>query len=301
MAKLRSLREGTVIELGSRLRIGRASDAGLKLANPCVSLEHATVRWGGDAWEVRDLGSRNGTFVDGAVIVAGETVPIDTGTRLAFGDLEEAWEVLEAEPPSVFAEREDGEIATGRDGLLVLPDVAQPELSIFQSNDGTWRVEHEDGSASEVEDGGEIEAGGARWLVHLPAVFEGTPAFQSAPTLDTISLRFSVSLDEERVLVEVVHRGRVTRLEPAWHGYVLLTLARLRQSEQHLSLPERGWVKRDRLLSMLRMDSNNLNVAIHKAREQLLAAGVLGGAGVVEVRRGQRRFGIDAFEIARLP
>lgn len=299
VATLRSVRDGREAHVTSRLRVGRASDAGLTIDTACVSLEHALVRWGDGAWEIRDLGSRNGTFVDGNMLVAGETVTIDVGSRLAFGDVDEAWEVTEADAPSVFAERADGVIATGRDGLLVLPDAEHPDLSIFQDNQGDWRIEGDDDGA--VEDGDTVTAGGHTWTVHLPELFEGTPAFQSSPTIDTITLRFAVSRDEERVQIDVVHRGRLTALEPAWHGYVLLTLARLREKEQDRPEDERGWVKRDALSKMLRMDSNGLNVAIHKAREQLLAAGVLGGAGIVQVRRGARRFGIDRFEISRMP
>lgn len=298
VAKLRSVRDGREVVVVSRLRVGRASDAGLALDAPHVSLEHALVRWGDGAWEVRDLGSRNGTFVDGTVIVAGETVEIDVGTRLAFGDVDEAWDVVEADAPTVYAEREDGaEAQAGKDGLLVLPNAGRPELSIFEGADG-WRIEGDD--SEPLEDGDTISAGGHRWTVHLPEVFEGTPAFQASPTIDTIAVRFAVSQDEERVQIDVVHRGRVTALEPAWHGYVLLTLARVRDQEKDRPVDERGWVKRDDLSKMLRMDANGLNVAIHKAREQMLSAGVLGGAGIVEVKRGARRFGLDRFEITRM-
>ena len=303
MAKLRSARDGRVVAVTSRLRVGRAPDAGLRLSARCVSMEHATVRWGGEAWELRDLGSRNGTFVDGRMIAAGEDQAIDLGSRIAFGDLEEAWEVVEAEAPSVFAEREDGEESSaGQDGLLVLPSAERPELSIYEAASGAWVLEREDGAAQELfEEQLEVTAGGARWTVHLPAAFDQTPAVQTSPTLDTISVRFAVSQDEERVQVDLLHRGRATALEPAWHGYVLLTLARLREQQRDRPPAERGWVDRDALLTMLRMDTNGLNVAIHKAREQVLAAGVLGGAGIVEVRRGARRFGVDRVEITRMP
>ncbi|MCK6551558.1 FHA domain-containing protein [Myxococcota bacterium] len=299
--RLRALDDGREVSSPARLRIGRASDSGLMIPRAFVSLEHATVRWSGDAWEVRDLGSRNGTFVDGKPITPGQAVVIDVGARLAFGDPDEAWLVVEADPPAILAERDDGAFVAGRDGLLVLPSVDAPDVSIYQDTDGRWRAERDDGTHTPIDDGARITAGGATWTVQLPAIFEGTPALQTSPTLDAISLRFAVSADEEQVRIGVVHRGRVTPLDPAWHGYVLLTLARIRQSARHLPVDERGWVDRDKLLAMLRMDTNSLNVAIHKAREQLLAAGVLGAAGVVEVRRGQRRFGTDHFEILRSP
>ena len=61
-----------------------------------------------------------------------------------------------------------------------------------------------------------------------------------------------------------------------------------------------GWADRDELLRMLRVDANAFNVAVHRARQQLLAAGVKGAAGIVQVRRRQRRFGTDKVELTKL-
>src|SRR5262249_26308693 len=106
--------------------------------------------------------------------------------------------------------------------------------------------------------------------------------------------------DEERVEIDVLFRGRTMALDPQWHGYVLLTLARLRKDAKEPRPEDQGWIDRDRLSKMLKMDSNGLNVAIHKAREQMLAAGIRGATAVVEVRRGQRRLGTHRFEVVRL-
>lgn len=73
-------------------------------------------------------------------------------------------------------------------------------------------------------------------------------------------------------------------LESREHGYVLLTLARARRTNAERSVGERGWIDRDELLRMLSIDANALNVAIHRARQQLLAAGIEGAQGIVEVR-----------------
>ncbi len=50
---------------GGTLEIGRASSCGLVLADPDVSRRHAVLRAAGDGFEVADLGSANGVFVDG--------------------------------------------------------------------------------------------------------------------------------------------------------------------------------------------------------------------------------------------
>ena len=90
------------------------------------------------------------------------------------------------------------------------------------------------------------------------------------------------------------------RLERRDHHYVLLTLARIRREDAAASVAERGWVDRRELSKMLSMTTNALNVAIHRARHQLLAAGVGGAASIVEVRGAERRLGTDRFRIVAL-
>ena len=86
-------------------------------------------------------------------------------------------------------------------------------------------------------------------------------------------------------------------VSPAWTPWChqktsLLTLARLRLEDADEPSAEQGWVDRDRLLKLLGVDANALNVAIYRARGQLPAGGVDGAAGVVEVRRGRRPLGV---------
>jgi hypothetical protein len=51
--------------IGPQCRIGRSHDGDLVVLAVSVSREHAVVLRGDAGWSVRDLGSRNGTFVDG--------------------------------------------------------------------------------------------------------------------------------------------------------------------------------------------------------------------------------------------
>jgi len=63
------LPDGTRVELGSEvLVIGRLPECGVVLADPNVSRRHAEVRRAGDAVVVTDLGSTNGTRVNGVPI-----------------------------------------------------------------------------------------------------------------------------------------------------------------------------------------------------------------------------------------
>ncbi len=77
------LRPGQTLPLGRRILLGRAGDATYVLADPAVSRHHALLEViEGRIW-LQDLGSANGTFVDG-VRVEGR-VELTDGQELALG------------------------------------------------------------------------------------------------------------------------------------------------------------------------------------------------------------------------
>ena len=56
---------GRRVDLGGQLVVGRDEGADVVVADPELSRRHAAVRPSGDAIEVEDLGSLNGTWVNG--------------------------------------------------------------------------------------------------------------------------------------------------------------------------------------------------------------------------------------------
>src|SRR5207244_1031419 len=52
------------LQLGT-LVLGRENAGGLALPDDRVSREHVSIQFDGGKWRIEDLGSRNGTFVDG--------------------------------------------------------------------------------------------------------------------------------------------------------------------------------------------------------------------------------------------
>ncbi|MCB9688429.1 MAG: FHA domain-containing protein [Alphaproteobacteria bacterium] len=293
MAMLRNEESGAIVPLAARVVVGRASTAQLVLADKRVSGEHATLVWAGHAagWEIRDLGSRNGTFVDGARLVPGESWPLAAGARISFGADEPVFLLLEASAPGPVARDPGGTFCSPVDGLLALPAPEDPQAVVYADHAGRFVLEAGDERRA-VVDGESVVVGGVPYTLSLPGIVEGTATADAGPMLDTATLRFGVSRDEEHVQLSIVHRGRATALEPREHGYVLLTLARQRLEDRDEPPSEQGWIDRDQLLRMLQLDANGLNVAIYRARGQLAAAGLEGAAGIVEVRRGQRRIGV---------
>jgi FHA domain/zinc-ribbon domain len=69
----------------SPLRVGRNSDNELVLNDPSISGYHALVEIKGDALEVADLGSTNGTTVNGSRLNANQPRQVQSGDYLQFG------------------------------------------------------------------------------------------------------------------------------------------------------------------------------------------------------------------------
>jgi len=299
MATLRSV-DDTRRPLSARLLIGRSPSAALRLQDSRVSGEHAVIQWRRGVWELRDLSSRNGTFVNGERLPAGDARTLAVGTRVAFGHEENAWVFEDDGPPAAVAQcLDDAKHVAALQGILGLPSAEDPEVTVYANARGEWVMERE-GEVRSVRDGAILRIGATTWRIDVPATIDGTATVAMGPTLDTVRLRFEVSQDEEHVRIVLLSRGEEFALDAREHAYVLLTLARLRLEDRDQPSGEQGWVDRDRLLRMLSTDTNALNVAIYRARGQLTAAGLEGASSIVEVRRGQRRFGIepDRFEIA---
>jgi pSer/pThr/pTyr-binding forkhead associated (FHA) protein len=85
--------------------IGRADYNDLVIADPSVSTTHARLQRKDDLWVLSDLGSTNGTYVEGEP-VTGDTA-LTPGTTLRFGDVAALFEPHDE--PQLAARRDAGE------------------------------------------------------------------------------------------------------------------------------------------------------------------------------------------------
>jgi pSer/pThr/pTyr-binding forkhead associated (FHA) protein len=81
------------------VNIGRADYNDLVIADPSVSTTHAKLQRKDDVWVLSDLGSTNGTYVEGEP-VTGETA-LTPGTTLRFGDVAALFEPHDDPQPAV--------------------------------------------------------------------------------------------------------------------------------------------------------------------------------------------------------
>jgi hypothetical protein len=297
-------RRGTKIRchLLARHLVGRSSLAQLRLADPGVSSEHAVVSWDGRAWEVRDLGSRNGTTVDGRRLASGERAPLARGAVVAFGPAAIAFLLVDDGPPVVLAIPEGaGEPIAGEHDLLALPSGEAPEVTLYRDAAAEWVLDR-DGAIEHVANGHRVTAGGRDFTLHLPDGVPRTLEASEAPlSLEAITLDFRVSRDEEYVALRARARDRVLDLGARAHHVLLLALARarLRDAAELLQDSSHGWVYQEDMARGLNLDESHLNVTLYRCRQHFAAAGIVDAAGIVERRKPTRqlRIGVGRIEI----
>ncbi len=299
-------RQGPRIPLLAHNLIGRSKTCTLRLDDPRVSAVHAQLQWTPRGWELRDLGSRNGTWLDGRRLEAGRGALVSRGSVLSFGSEGQSWRLLGDRRPRICARPVDGGApVSSRGEILALPAPDDPRLSVFRRPDGTWVAEG-GGLSRPVSDGDAIAVGGQLWTLSLPIPLEGTADDHALlPAVDRIGMEIAHSLDEEHVVITLLLRDRDLELKPRAHNYLLLTLARARLRDsrrEDLGEAERGWIFTSELARMLGCTENNINVDVYRARRQLEDAGILGAAGLIQRRQDtqQIRIGISRLRVRRL-
>lgn len=114
MTEYRLQFRGTLFPIRSgEIILGRSSYASIVVNNPLTSREHAVVRSAGGRLEVADLGSKNGTYVNGTRIQG--AVPIDVGDVIKIGtDVLEVARISAQDPQQLRMATEPGR-APGQD------------------------------------------------------------------------------------------------------------------------------------------------------------------------------------------
>lgn len=292
MAKLKHAASGQLRVVPSPTLIGRGPGCFLRLDAAVVSSEHALLSWDGLAWRLRDLGSTNGTFVNGVSLDSANSVSLRHDDGLGFGTPESTWTLHDVDPPSLLAlDPRDGTTIEPQGGLLSLPSADDPRAVAWVNAAGQAILEV-DGETLPLEAPRALALDRV-WMVYPHGLREATPSVASDYTLEEVTFEFRVSADQDNCELSVRRGAQRLVMPPREHYYALYVLARARLADAHRPIADRGWMSRDELARALRRSTAVINVAIHRARRQLDEAGLLGAADVVETRAGARRFGSD--------
>ena len=155
-----------------RQLIGRTTSAELHLADAYVSRRHAVLTCGYGAIRVEDVGSDNGTFVNGERIQAAEAVPLRAGDLVRFGEVEAVFDDGFGPPPPVAPSLDT--TPTMAVGRVVTRESVDVERGAAGSPEGGERP----GSRSEVTmtwSSLALSGAAAGITVMVVAAFKGSP------------------------------------------------------------------------------------------------------------------------------
>ncbi|MFL6700120.1 MAG: FHA domain-containing protein [Vitreoscilla sp.] len=305
MGTLFDPRTGERVVLRAEHVFGRnALRADTALDDPGISLMHAVVRWRNGRWMLSDH-SRNGTFVNGRALLAGEPFVLEVGAEIRLGrGPAGTWQVQDvAEPVDALVPPDARQPVLVLGPHNLLPSSEAPELCIYQARPGLWMLE-QNGETRALKDGDRLQVGSAgvhRFVAAAP--MDDTQVAEIIPESAAPWLVMRLSLDEEHASLEVKDGAARTDLGERSHHYCLATLARRRMADQERGLEPgaQGWLASAELSRMLGMEPTHLNIQIFRAREQLMTAlpGVAALSRLIERRRGELRIGEMPFEIYR--
>jgi len=285
--------------------IGREPTAALRLTDESVSWRHASLRWTGRVWELQDLGSSNGTFLNGVRVSAGARTPLKRGCQIRFGTAEEVWRFSDSGPPvTSLVDVATGERMFASDDLIALPNPEAPELFLSRQANGEWMAELGE-RVWEPEPLEVLSVAGRQFRFEPSDAVSATVAGRSdLITPAALALEFSVARDEEYVELVLCHDHGRTPLRPRAHTYLLLTLARLRlrdQSVEEIPPGEQGWIYQRKLVKMLGTTAEQLSVDMYRARKQFSEAGVAEAAQIIECRTTSHELRIGVSKLAVRP
>lgn len=281
--------DGRVFECEGNSFVGRGLTDGISFDEPEgldleISSIHAAMTWNSkqSVWELRDLGSHNGTFVGGRPLEPGSKVPLMVDDRVVFGRV--GLRVLDVAPPPAHAVcDETGEVRIGRDGVLLLPDERGPELAVMRAA-GAWLIGAPDPLQRAI-DGGDpagfarVEgvcvrtAGGRRWKIRVPTLHRRT--VQSRKRLADYVLVVTVMEGGDRVGLTLDGGERPITLRPRVHHELLWMLARARLADLAAGRPEpeQGWLTQEQIIDDMRLGASDpiahLTMLVHRARHQI--------------------------------
>ena len=305
---------GQALPLGEvPLSIGRGPTNDLVLSDDAVSWHHAQL-WleGGTPW-LRDLGSRNGTFVNGQRCMGAQ--------RLSEGDTVRLGPLLELEVRGGGAAKADPfrvrHIEDVDGGLRLL--IAADRFRIGSGPDCDLRLPEGPARAATVllHDNGEIWLGtaagdqqievGETFTVAGRSLRVREEALDHAPTVDIGSARYPYALrlssgaGGPQATVSELGAAR-SLLLTGNRGILLYVLGQAVQRHRSEGVPvaEEGWCDTDHVITGVwgrgGATSNHLNVLVHRTRQQLEKEGF--DPWCIEKRRGAVRLRVRSVDEA---
>ena len=281
--------------------IGRSNRCDLTIPTTSVSTAHALVRWGGDHWLIRDLGSRNGTFVctqSGqavSMLSPGQEKVLTEHDILWFAEDSEKWQLLDASQPlpTIVGVETNEQIVLDREILTAIPSEEKPLATIcWDKEDHSWRLEYAGGLSQNLQDREQFILDSVSYQFNeVPEQYTREVSRAPRPAnIDNIRMVVWDSGSKE-TSIEVTSDAGSSCSESASHLSLIAYLARHRLEDL-----DGGWITTDQATDDLSLSSiETLNIYVYRCRKTLEALKVSKSVRLIDrTRRGSLRLGIDS-------
>ncbi len=215
---------------GGTLLVGRAASSDIPIFDPTISRRHATLTSSAEGVHVCDVGSSNGTFVNGVRV---ENAPVAVGDELTFGKVPFRLTISEGpeRAPISFLD-ENTTSATPPTGATVIKQLA------YNSPDGLLSSVYRTTTLAEAKADQAMLHGAARTEKKLALLLEVSKGLSRAvdvnALLDKITELVFQILDVDRVAIELIDASGVRvptiardRLGPVTRKAVPQSIARM--------------------------------------------------------------------------
>lgn len=281
---------GKIHPLAANSDIGRTATRFVHVDSLHASSRHADISWRKGVWQLTDVGSTNGTRVNGLKLPRGEPRVLRRGDRIAFGTTDQEWVVESVDPPAVLARRvRDGAVVVGLGETLLLPTEDDPEATLFRDpSTGKWWCEVGERAWEPGEE--EVVQLTDAWQLYIPPESPRTKVGPSALNITNVVLHLRADRSEEHVSAWLEHAEGRTELGEAEHWTVAWILAKDRLEDtgpEH----DRGWMDTRLLAIETGKNQKSLDMYYSRIRKALVEKRVEDGDQAVEGRPHQRRLG----------
>lgn len=148
------------VDTKKNLVVGRIRECDLFIDDASVSKRHASLVMSADGnIKVADIGSSNGTFINGERVAYGKGYELHDGANLKFGDVGALlrWETPQPETFVTEAETESATVFAGNNEITIGVTSQLPDISTFDSNEPET-VFHKNAAEFETVIGGKQNA-----------------------------------------------------------------------------------------------------------------------------------------------
>ncbi|HJN78340.1 MAG TPA: FHA domain-containing protein [Myxococcota bacterium] len=289
------------VGVGERgLHLGRGRDADISLVEPSVSTDHARIWCEGERVLLRDLGSRNGTYLNEQRITSTVEVADADEIRLG-GDICLRIRVLGG-MPELKTDVALVQVDAGLRTPLHLGENPVDDIVVVLDRQGGLTLEGPKLSRP-LTPGEDFEVGGLRYRVETQGGTSDvrTVELEGGPPPIRVEARLDGPTGPEARFTDIRDNSVSVLITAATQAEVVFVLARTAKSDLKSRVEDPGWLNNGELRQAVwgrsseRLHRSRLPVVLHRIRKALESAGL--SEACIDRRRGATRLWVVDVEV----